>query len=63
MGFLSGLMILYLWGMLGFCILTGAGLFEAFLTAVLPFVLPDAIKLLLALFLVGILKKRFSLTV
>lgn len=63
MGFLSGLMILYLLGMLGFCILTGAGLFEAFLTAVLPFVLPDAIKLLLALFFVGILKKRFSLTV
>lgn len=63
LGFLAGLVLLYLFGMLGFCLLTGAGLFEAFLTAVLPFVLPDCIKLLLALVVVGILKKRFSLMV
>ena len=58
LGMLIGLMILYAFGLLGFCVLTGAGLGEGFLTVVLPFVLPDVVKILMVLSLFGGLSKK-----
>ena len=58
-GLAAGLVLLYAFGLFGFCVLTGADVWEGFLLAVLPFLLPDALKLCLVLILYQALAKRF----
>lgn len=51
MGFLAALLVLYFFGCLGFCVLTGAGIKEALAVTVLPFLLLDLVKII-AVFLI-----------
>ena len=59
-GMLLGLLVLYLFGLFGFCVFTKVGLLEALLVAVLPFLVPDAVKLMLVLALFSVLYPRLS---
>lgn len=45
LGMMLGLLVLYVFGLLGFCLISGAGLLEGLLTAVFPFVLLDFAKI------------------
>jgi len=58
MGMLLGLFVLYAFGLFGFVLLTGASLGEAFLAAVLPFLLPDFAKIIAVLILCRLFRKR-----
>lgn len=60
LGTLLGLLALYAFGVLGFCVFAEAGLGEALLAAVLPFLLPDAVKILLVLAFFPLLYPRLS---
>ncbi len=58
-GMLLGLMVLYVFGLLGFFIFTGASLGESFAAAILPFLLPDISKISVVLRLDAFLYPRF----
>jgi len=61
-GMLGGLLVLYAFGLIGFCVLTDAGLGEALSAVVLPFLLPDGVKFALVLAVYPLLHSRiFSL--
>lgn len=57
---LAGLAGCYALGTAWFMVLTGRGLAESLLLCVVPFILPDLIKALLALLLAGQLQKRMA---
>lgn len=61
LGMLIGLLILYAFGLFGFCVLTGAGLGEGLLAAVLPFFVPDVAKIFMVLLLFCGLNKNLSI--
>lgn len=59
LGMLFGLVILYTFGLFGYCVLTGARFWEG-VAAVLPFLLPDACKITAVACAYRLLYRRFS---
>lgn len=59
---LGGLLVLYAFGLLGFCLLTDATVWEGVVSVVLLFLLPDLLKISAVLLFYSILAPRLSKT-
>lgn len=57
---LLGLLVLYAFGLLGFCVLTDASFSEGVTAVVLPFLLPDALKIAAVLAMHRLLHRRMA---
>ena len=59
-GLLLALAVLYAFGLFGFCILTESGVQEGLWTVILPFLFPDAAKVIAVLAVLRVLRRKTS---